>query len=118
MKQDRIHFSKGGVIAAFTIVLTLVVVGFAATAFARRVAVATGVAVNLGCEGAPCPSQEQRPRIIGDLDQTLIETDDTTAHDRRTELDRLNHYGWVDQSHGVVHIPIQRAMEIVAQEGR
>ncbi len=29
----------------------------------------------------------------------------------------LNSYGWVDQSAGVVHIPIDKAMDIIAQTG-
>lgn len=30
---------------------------------------------------------------------------------------RLNSYGWVDQNGGVVHIPIDRAMELLLQRG-
>jgi hypothetical protein len=29
----------------------------------------------------------------------------------------LDHYGWVDRGHGVVRIPIDRAMELLAQHG-
>ena len=36
---------------------------------------------------------------------------------KQTELDRLNGYGWVDQKAGIVHIPIDRAIEIVAKKG-
>ena len=36
---------------------------------------------------------------------------------RRSEEETLNSYGWVDQKSGVVHIPIERAMELVAQRG-
>ena len=36
---------------------------------------------------------------------------------RRTEDGRLNSYGWVDRSAGTAHIPVDRAMEIVAQKG-
>jgi hypothetical protein len=36
---------------------------------------------------------------------------------RLQEEDTLNSYGWVDQPKGVVHIPIERAMELVAQRG-
>src|SRR5438093_862153 len=34
---------------------------------------------------------------------------------RLDEEKKLNSYGWVDQKAGVVHIPIERAMQIVAQ---
>jgi hypothetical protein len=30
---------------------------------------------------------------------------------------RLESYGWMDRSAGVVHIPIERAMELIAQRG-
>lgn len=36
---------------------------------------------------------------------------------RLDEEKKLNSYGWVDQKAGVVHIPIERAMQIVAQRG-
>jgi len=36
----------------------------------------------------------------------------------RTRLDdQLNSYGWVDQKAGIVHIPIERAMELISQQG-
>ena len=36
---------------------------------------------------------------------------------RQHEEERLNSYGWVDQQAGVVHIPIERAMQLVAERG-
>jgi hypothetical protein len=36
---------------------------------------------------------------------------------RLKEEQTLNTYGWVDEKAGVVHIPIERAMELVAQRG-
>jgi hypothetical protein len=33
------------------------------------------------------------------------------------ELSRLNGYGWVDRTAGIAHIPIDRAIEIVAASG-
>lgn len=33
------------------------------------------------------------------------------------EDSRLNSYGWVDQRAGVIRIPIQRAMDLIAQRG-
>ena len=36
---------------------------------------------------------------------------------RSGEEERLNSYGWVDQKAGIVHIPIERAMDLVAQRG-
>ena len=36
---------------------------------------------------------------------------------RLQEEQTLNSYGWVDQKAGVVHIPIERAMQLIAQHG-
>jgi hypothetical protein len=33
------------------------------------------------------------------------------------ETERLGSYGWVDKSAGTVHIPIERAIDLVAQRG-
>jgi mono/diheme cytochrome c family protein len=39
------------------------------------------------------------------------------AQMRATEQARLGSYGWVDQNANVAHIPIERAMELIAQRG-
>jgi hypothetical protein len=36
---------------------------------------------------------------------------------RREEQARVNSYGWIDQKAGVARIPIDRAMDIIAQKG-
>lgn len=36
---------------------------------------------------------------------------------RMKEEEQLNSYGWVDQNAGVAHIPIDRAMQLVVQQG-
>jgi hypothetical protein len=36
---------------------------------------------------------------------------------RREEKERLDSYGWVDQAAGVAHIPVERAIDIVAARG-
>ena len=36
---------------------------------------------------------------------------------RREELQKLNGYGWVDQSKGVAKIPVDRAIDIVVERG-
>jgi hypothetical protein len=38
-------------------------------------------------------------------------------HFTAQELSRLNSVGWVDKSHGIVHIPIDEAMRRVAAQG-
>jgi len=41
---------------------------------------------------------------------------DDLERSRADQLEQLNSYGWVSEPDGVVHIPIERAMEIVVQE--
>lgn len=36
---------------------------------------------------------------------------------RLHEEEQLNSYGWVDQQAGTVHIPIERAMQLIAERG-
>ncbi|MEP6662852.1 MAG: hypothetical protein ABJC04_04210 [Verrucomicrobiota bacterium] len=36
---------------------------------------------------------------------------------RREDATMLNSYGWVDRSNGIVRIPIERAMDLIAQRG-
>jgi hypothetical protein len=36
---------------------------------------------------------------------------------RSAEQARLSSYGWMDRSTGAVHIPVERAMELIAQRG-
>ena len=35
---------------------------------------------------------------------------------RANEADKLTHYSWVDQSAGVVRLPVERAMQLIVQE--
>jgi hypothetical protein len=35
----------------------------------------------------------------------------------RQELDRLNSFGWIDKSKGLVHIPVDQAMRQLASQG-
>jgi hypothetical protein len=48
-----------------------------------------------------------------------LEIDERTElnDDRLAEEERLNSYGYVDDSHAAVHIPIERAMDLIAQRG-
>jgi FlaG/FlaF family flagellin (archaellin) len=34
------------------------------------------------------------------------------------QLELLNSYGWISEAEGTVHVPIQRAMDIIAAEAR
>lgn len=64
-------------------------------------------------------SGEVLPSEVTQFPQPRLETDERTEiHDfRLKEEQQLHSYGWVDQTHGVMHIPIDRAMELIARQG-
>jgi hypothetical protein len=58
-------------------------------------------------------------KIQSEFPEPRLEDDERTelAPFRYQEEQTLNSYGWVDQNAGVAHIPITRAMELIAQHG-
>lgn len=62
---------------------------------------------------------EVKAKIENTFPQPLLETDERNElNDFRTqEANQLNSYGWVDQKAGTVRIPIERAMQLLAQRG-
>lgn len=54
---------------------------------------------------------------IGIVDQEPFAIERRFAEHRREKLQRLESYGWVDRSRNVIHIPIDRAIDLVLQEG-
>ena len=59
------------------------------------------------------------PRDISKFPEPRLEANERNELNgfRSEEEQKLNTYGWVDQKAGVVHIPIEQAMQIVAQRG-
>lgn len=69
------------------------------------------------------PAGPSQPRELGRAELNLVNTGllqlDTRAEDETSEQRRRLHgYGWVDRDAGVVHIPIERAIERVVEEQR
>jgi hypothetical protein len=52
---------------------------------------------------------------IGLVEQQLFDTNLRGARDRAARQAHLDSYGWVDHQAGVLHIPIDQAMALVAQ---
>jgi hypothetical protein len=95
----------------------LVFVGVASlVAFFIASALAVGyLRVKQGERGPiPVPPEIGQSKI-GMVEQTMFELQVRGVRDRATRLERLNSYGWVDRNAGIVHLPIDRAMELVAQ---
>ncbi len=61
-------------------------------------------------QNAPIPTLPPEPRLEAEPGQQLQQL-------RASEDKALHTYGWVDQKAGIVHIPIERAMDILAQQG-
>jgi hypothetical protein len=62
------------------------------------------------------------PRFAGDrggFPDPQLQKDPASdlAKMKEEELNQLNSYGWVDRSAGIAHIPIERAIDIVAKSG-
>jgi hypothetical protein len=52
---------------------------------------------------------------IGMIEQDQFDVAVRGEDDRARRRERLESYGWVDREKGIVHLPIERAMELVAQ---
>ena len=59
------------------------------------------------------------PGDIGQFPQPRLETNERVELNgfRLAEEQQLHSYGWVDKNAGVVHIPIEEAMQLLAQRG-
>jgi hypothetical protein len=71
-------------------------------------------------ESDPAGEQIQLQQLTRNFPTPRLQTDDGNEDlvdlHRREDL-LLDHYSWVDQSQGNVRIPIERAMELIAQHG-
>jgi len=97
-----------GIALAFTIVLVhLLLWGMFALFSGREAKLSPHVPAIIKTQAATEPPE---PRLQGNpqLDLKKMLEDEDAA---------LNHYGWVDPEHGIVRIPIQRALEIAAEKG-
>ncbi|QRK11272.1 hypothetical protein JQX13_15050 [Archangium violaceum] len=62
------------------------------------------------------PAGPTTPQVLGQAEINLVNTGlmqlDTRAYEEKNQqLGKLHGYGWVDRDAGVVHIPIERAIE-------
>jgi hypothetical protein len=64
---------------------------------------------------SPAPLAESRPMPPAPRLQ-ITEGKDLKAF-KAEEREALNGYGWVDKAGGTLHIPIDRAIEILAERG-
>lgn len=62
--------------------------------------------------------ERDAPAQVGGVDQTLFDAPLPAEAARRTDRARLESYGWVDRDAGIVHIPIDRAIDLMVEERR
>jgi hypothetical protein len=52
---------------------------------------------------------------IGMVEQQLFEVSFRGEREREAKLDRLGSWGWADREQGILHMPIERAMELTVE---
>lgn len=52
------------------------------------------------------------PEAIGNIENTSFEKVPTPSERYRLQEQHLQNYGWVDQESGIIHVPVERAMEM------
>jgi len=98
-------------VGRFGVALLLLCVASLAVLFGLFRYFQTAVREIQGPEKVAAPAQQPpQPRLLSNEGQELRQV-------RAAEDQILSSYGWIDRGKGVVRIPIQRAMELVAQRG-
>jgi hypothetical protein len=104
-EPDRLHQRK------LVVVTTMSIAIFAmATASAWFLLAATSNAPRAGAKPPP-----PAPAQIGTVETTLIDVTERGVKLRADERQALDRYGWVDRDAGLARIPIERAMDMVAE---
>jgi hypothetical protein len=94
-------------VVAIGVIALLVFAG--ATVWSTRIL--RGTARTLQPTGPLAPGKEIGRAEIGIVDQTPFETTRGAERYRRTDLEMLNSYGWVDRDKGIIRIPIDKAID-------
>ena len=63
----------------------------------------------------PIPAQMGRAEI-GIVDQVPFDVTRALQAYRQERIERLSSWGWMDRKQGTIHIPIERAMDLVLEE--
>jgi hypothetical protein len=67
-------------------------------------------------QAGPAPAMTAPPVVIPGP-QLLARPEGELARVRELEKEQIEGYGWVDQQQGIVRIPIERALDLVAAQG-
>ncbi len=107
------HVDSKRIVLVGVAALVVFVVGSLAAGFAMKT-----LRRELNSDGpAPFPSEVGKPKI-GMVEQRLFEHANQGVAWRAQAERRLHSTGWVDREKGLVHIPIDRAMDLVEKGAR
>ncbi|HUJ38985.1 MAG TPA: hypothetical protein VLW54_00455 [Candidatus Acidoferrales bacterium] len=65
----------------------------------------------------PPPTPFEQARALPPLPQLQANPESDLEKLREQDRQELNSYGWVDRTRGIIHIPIERAMELLLERG-
>ena len=69
--------------------------------------------------GPIAPGAEIGKAEIGIVDQVPFETVRTAERTRAEQMKQLQSYGWIDRDKGVIHVPIDKAIDqLIAEKGK
>jgi hypothetical protein len=109
-EPDRIPWGVVGLVAVLSLVVFLIGCLWATWILHSN---AGWVKQSLAVE----PREIGKP-TVGIVDQRIFEQELRAEQLRLEGLRRLSSYGWVDRERRLVHLPVERAMELMLEEGR
>ena len=65
----------------------------------------------------PPPTPFEQARALPPLPQLQANPESDLEKLREKDQQELNSYGWVDRTRGIIHIPIDRAMDLLLEKG-
>jgi hypothetical protein len=110
-KTEAEHLNVGAIVSVGVVAIVVFVL---ASLWSTRI-LKSGTEENWP-KGPPSYPTGRRAEV-GIVNQQLFELDDRAVLTREVQLKQLDSYGWVDRDAGVVHIPIEQAMEAMTQGG-
>jgi hypothetical protein len=96
-------------------IIVLVGVGALVVFFLGSLAASAYLRVKQGEHPPLALPPETGQNKIGMVEQQIFELADRGERERAGKLRRLSSYGWVDRRAGLVHLPIDRAMDLVVR---
>jgi hypothetical protein len=109
--EDGMNIAKivvVGVVSLIIFAVSAVIAGLIVSGDAKNAKAEAGVAA--------MPEDISRKEEIGIIDYVPFDADTRLYRYKAERLQKLNGYGWVDRSKGIIHIPIQQAMKDVIEK--